>query len=140
MLKIKLTRIGKKHEPHYRIIVIPERAKREGKAVEQLGYYNPRTKELTLKSERIQYWLSVGAQPTHTVHDLLARQKLIKPRKRVKVEAKKKKEDDGKENSAEGKKAPTAEVKTEQKAEEPKEKKEDKETQKSENSEPEKKE
>lgn len=100
MLKIKLTRIGKRHEPHYRIIVIPERTKREGRAVEQLGYYNPRTKEITVKKDRIKHWLSVGAQPTNTVHDLLAKQKLLEPRKRIKGPDKKKKKEASTEEKA----------------------------------------
>lgn len=79
MLKIRLTRIGKKHEPHYRIVVIPARTKREGKAIENIGYYNPRSKDLKLKVERAKYWLSVGAQPTDTARSFLAKHKLIVP-------------------------------------------------------------
>ncbi len=80
MVKLRLTRVGKKGEPHYRVIAIQAREKRESKAIEFLGYYDPKTNPSTFKVEkdRIQYWLSVGAQPTATVARLLARQELFK--------------------------------------------------------------
>ena len=92
MLKIRLKRLGKKHDPHYRIVIMPARSKRDGKAVEYIGYYNPRTKEINLKKERAEYWLSVGAQPTETVHSILAKHKLVerKPLKKEPVKKSKK--------------------------------------------------
>lgn len=80
MVKIRLTRRGKKGQPHYRIIAISARTKREGEALEYLGYLNPQTKPPTIKLEedRIKYWLSQGAQPTDSVKNILIRNKLIK--------------------------------------------------------------
>lgn len=84
MLKIRLSRIGKRNTAHFRIVVMPEHSKRNGKVVEQIGYYNPRTKEIKVNLERTKYWLSVGAQVTDTVHGILVKQKLLKPKTRSK--------------------------------------------------------
>ena len=67
--KIRLKRLGKIRSPHYRIIVIDSRAKREGKAIEEIGLYHPKNDPsfIRVDSERAQYWLSVGAQPTEAV-------------------------------------------------------------------------
>ncbi len=73
MLTIRLQRFGKKGAPIYRIAVIPKSDKRDGKPVEVLGFYNPRTKELVLNTTRAKYWQSVGAQPSDTVASLLKR-------------------------------------------------------------------
>lgn len=64
MLKIRLSRIGRKKRPFYRIVVVDERAKRTGAYIEEVGTYNPLTepKDIKLKQDRIDYWLSVGAQ------------------------------------------------------------------------------
>ena len=72
MLKIRLKRLGAKKAPTYRIIVINSTTKREGKPVEELGYYNPKTKEMKLNKEHAEAWISKGAQPTDTVKYLLA--------------------------------------------------------------------
>ena len=67
--KIRLKRLGKIRSPHYRIIVIDSRAKRDGRAIEEIGKYHP-TEEpslIEIDSERAQYWLSVGAQPSDAV-------------------------------------------------------------------------
>lgn len=77
MLKIRLTRTGKKNQAHYRIVVIPARTKRDGKSIEEIGYYNPREKKTDLNVERAKHWLSVGAQPTRTVQSILAKHKLM---------------------------------------------------------------
>ena len=82
MLKIRLTRTGKKHAPHYRIIVIKARTKRDGKAIEYLGHHDPRKKETKLNVERAKYWLSVGAQPTDTVYSILVKHNLAKQKPR----------------------------------------------------------
>ena len=73
--KIRLKRLGKIRSPHYRIIVIDERAHRNGKAIEEVGIYHPKTDPsiIQVNSERIQYWLSVGAQPTEAVVAILKR-------------------------------------------------------------------
>lgn len=67
--KIRLKRLGKIRSPHYRIIVIDSRAKRDGKAIEEIGIYHPKNDPSVIRvdSERAQYWLSVGAQPTEAV-------------------------------------------------------------------------
>jgi len=79
MVKLRLTRTGKIHQATYRLIAIQARTKRDGKALEYLGTYNPRTKPstFTFNKERIEYWLKVGAQPTQTVRYLLAKNQVI---------------------------------------------------------------
>jgi small subunit ribosomal protein S16 len=71
--KIKLMRIGKMREPHYRIVVADARTKRDGRAIEAVGEYHPKDDPSTIRvdSERIQYWLGVGAQPTESVAAIL---------------------------------------------------------------------
>lgn len=73
--KIRLKRLGKIRSPHYRVIVIDERAKRDGRAIEEIGLYHPKNDPSIIKidSERAQYWLGVGAQPTPAVIALLKR-------------------------------------------------------------------
>lgn len=73
-VKIKLKRLGKIREPYYRIVVADSRTKRDGRAIEEIGQYHPKLEPSFIKvdSERAQYWLSVGAQPTDTVQRLLA--------------------------------------------------------------------
>lgn len=75
MLKIKLTRTGKRNQPHYRIVVAEARSKNDGKVVDSLGYYNPLTKPSTIEldAKKYQRWLSQGAQPTRTVRNLAAK-------------------------------------------------------------------
>jgi small subunit ribosomal protein S16 len=73
MLNISLMRMGAKGKPFYRVVVKEKRSKRDGKYLENVGTYNPMTDPSTvdLKHERIQYWISVGAQPTETVASLI---------------------------------------------------------------------
>lgn len=73
MVKLRLTRIGKKHSPFYRVVAVDSKKSRDGKFLEVLGHYDP-TKEpkvVNINSERAKYWLSVGAIPTETVRYLL---------------------------------------------------------------------
>lgn len=74
-VKIRLKRIGAKKAPFYRIVVADSRAPRDGKFIEEVGYFNPCSEpnELSVKAESVQKWLSVGAQPTDTVRALLKR-------------------------------------------------------------------
>jgi small subunit ribosomal protein S16 len=74
-LKIRLTRIGTTHQPHYRIVVAEARSRRDGAPVEVLGTYDPRTKGETVKLNlaRVDYWLSKGAKPTDTLHSMIKR-------------------------------------------------------------------
>ncbi|HXE74436.1 MAG TPA: 30S ribosomal protein S16 [Candidatus Xenobia bacterium] len=78
MLRIRLTRVGKRKQPQYRIVVMDQRKARNSDYVEVVGHYNPRQQPaaINLKAERIQYWLAQGAQPTETVRSFLRRQKL----------------------------------------------------------------
>jgi small subunit ribosomal protein S16 len=72
-VKIKLKRLGKIREPYYRIVVADARTKRDGRAIEEIGKYHPKAEPslIEVNSERVQHWLSVGAQPTDPVRSLL---------------------------------------------------------------------
>jgi len=72
-VKIRLKRMGKIRSPHYRIVVMDSRTKRDGRAIEEIGLYHPKNDPsvIQVNSERAQYWLGVGAQPTETVVSLL---------------------------------------------------------------------
>lgn len=76
-VKIRLARFGKRGHPLYRVVAIDEQKKRDGPAVEILGTYDPHQKQdkLTLKMDRVNYWLSVGAKPTETLRHLLPKNK-----------------------------------------------------------------
>ena len=71
MVKIRLRRMGMKRTPHYRVVVINSREKREGRPIEELGFYNPKTKEMRLNKEAALEWIKKGAQPTETVQYLI---------------------------------------------------------------------
>lgn len=77
MLAIKLQRIGKKHQPSYRVVVAEKRSKMAAPPVEDLGSYNPFTKATNVKKERVLHWVKMGAQPTTTAHNLLVGQGMI---------------------------------------------------------------
>ncbi|MFJ9825394.1 MULTISPECIES: 30S ribosomal protein S16 [unclassified Streptomyces] len=72
-VKIKLKRLGKIRQPHYRIVVADARTRRDGRAIEEIGIYHPtyNPSRIEVDSERAQYWLSVGAQPTEPVLAIL---------------------------------------------------------------------
>ena len=72
-VKIRLKRLGKIREPYYRVVVADARTKRDGRAIEEIGKYHPKLEPslIEIDSERVQYWLSVGAQPTEQVQHLL---------------------------------------------------------------------
>lgn len=74
-VRLRLRRMGRKKKPFYRIVAIDQRKRRDGKYLENLGYYNPVVEpaEVSLKSDRALYWLGVGAQPSDTVRSLLKR-------------------------------------------------------------------
>ncbi len=73
MLVIRLKRVGKKHQPGYRLVVSERRSKIGRPPAEDLGSYNPFTKLAVFNQERVRYWLGVGAKPTPTVHNLLVK-------------------------------------------------------------------
>jgi small subunit ribosomal protein S16 len=84
MLTLRLQRIGKKGQPSYRLVVAERRSKMAAPPTEDLGAYNPFTKQATFKSERVQYWIGVGASPTVTVHNLLVKNGVVDaPKKKV---------------------------------------------------------
>lgn len=124
MLSIRLSRIGKKKQPIYRITVAERTRDPYGKSVEILGHYNPRSadKKLVLKEDRVSYWLSVGAQPSDTVKNLLIRAGVIKDDKKAKAVAiskKRKAKLDAKKSEADEKAAAKAEAEAEKPAEAP---------------------
>jgi small subunit ribosomal protein S16 len=81
VVRIRLQRTGRKNRPFYRIQVLDERTRRDGAGIEQIGWYDPvsrdEAKQLNLNEERAKYWISKGAQPSDTVRDILAKRKLI---------------------------------------------------------------
>jgi len=89
MLAIKLQRVGKKHQPSYRLIVAEKKSKMAAPPVEDLGAYSPFTKTAAFNKERIAYWVKMGAQPTLTVHNLLVAQGVLSaPKMAVKMKKK----------------------------------------------------
>lgn len=74
MVRIRLVRRGRKKVPFYRIVVIDSKKAGDGKYIENVGHYDPRSKELQLKRDRIEYWITKGAQPTNTVAKLIAKE------------------------------------------------------------------
>ena len=82
MLTIRLTRKGKKNQPFFRVVVIDKRrSSTGGRAVEDLGYVDPLAKRKNLDKDRIKYWISKGAQPSATIHNLLVAEKIIEGKK-----------------------------------------------------------
>jgi small subunit ribosomal protein S16 len=79
VLKLRLRRMGAKKRPSYRIVVAESSAPRDGKFIEIIGLYDPLTDPATIRlnEERAKHWLSVGAQPTETVRDILRRAELV---------------------------------------------------------------
>jgi small subunit ribosomal protein S16 len=79
VVKLRLRRMGAKKRPSYRIVAADSRSPRDGRIIEQIGFYDPLTEPATLKlnEERARYWLSVGAQPSDTVRGLLRTQGLV---------------------------------------------------------------
>lgn len=77
MVKIRLTRVGTKNQPKYRVIVADEAAASKGKFIEILGQYNPTVKPVffDIDKDRYNYWISVGAQPTEAIEKLLVAKK-----------------------------------------------------------------
>ncbi len=140
MLVIRFFRTGKKNQPSFKIVVTDKReSSTTGRSVEEVGFWNPLTKEKVLRQERIKYWLSVGAKPSPTVFNLLVSEKIVEGKK-IDVHKKTKMKEKPKEEKP--KEEPKVEAKPAE--EKPKEKpvpeKVAKETLKEEKKEPEKKE
>ncbi len=91
MVRIRMQRLGRTHRPFYRIGAADTRRPRLGVFIEQLGWYDPiakdEAKQVKLNADRIQYWLSQGAQPTDTVRDLLGRMDLLPEKMKAQWEA-----------------------------------------------------
>ncbi|MEM6257177.1 MAG: 30S ribosomal protein S16 [Planctomycetota bacterium] len=85
MVRIRLKRFGRTHSPAYRLCAMDARSPRDGKPIEELGYYHPcnkdESKQVSLNAERIQYWLGVGAQPSETAAALIKKAGIEKPGK-----------------------------------------------------------
>ena len=79
MLAIRLTRTGKIHAPHYRIVVQEKRSKLNGKTVDVIGHYHPAQakKEVVIDAEKAKKWLGLGAQPSDTVNNLLVKEGIL---------------------------------------------------------------
>lgn len=81
MLVLRLKRIGKKHQAAFRLVVGERRSKLKGDYTEDIGYYNPHSKKMEVKADRVKYWLGVGAKASETVHNLLVKNKVIEGKK-----------------------------------------------------------
>ena len=121
MVKIIFSRIGKKKQPHYRIIALHKKKDPWGTFLEIIGHYNPRTKETILMEDRIKYWLDNGAQPSDTVHNLLVTKGLIKADKVgvTTISKKRRAKLDAKNQEAKAKAEAAAQKEAEAKAAEP---------------------
>lgn len=123
MLRIRLSRVGKKNKAQFRVTVADARRSPTGKFIEILGHYNPHTKEKAFKNERIEYWISKGAKPSPTVHNFLIDAGILKgekmtswkPKKKEKGEKEKTKETKIEEKNKEKAKPEKEEVKLEEK-------------------------
>jgi len=82
MLKIRLQRVGRKHDPSFRVVLTDRRnATKSGKFLEVLGSYNARFGSPVIKADRVLHWIKMGAQPSDTVHNLLINEKVIEGKK-----------------------------------------------------------
>ena len=77
MLKLRLKRMGRKSLPFYRLVIMENKVKRNGRTIEEVGYYNPITKEYLFDNKKIKSWLKIGVQPTPTVFNLLKKSNII---------------------------------------------------------------
>ena len=77
MIKLRLKRYGKKGEASYRIVATQSTSRRDGRPLEELGFYNPRTHQTTLNAQGILKWLQNGAQPTETVRSILRKANIL---------------------------------------------------------------
>lgn len=77
MLKLRLKRAGRKRSPSYRLVIMENTFRRDGRPIEEVGYYNPITKQYKFDADKIKKWLSYGAKPTQTVLTLLKKSEII---------------------------------------------------------------
>ena len=78
MLKLRLKRIGRKRSPSYRLVVMENSSRRDGRPVEEVGYYDPISKQYNFDTAKIEKWLGYGVKPTETVFNLLKKADVIK--------------------------------------------------------------
>lgn len=92
MVVLRLKRMGRTHKPFFRLNAMDKRAPRDGRVIEELGFYDPlapEDKQLNFKLERVKHWLGVGAQPSETVEALLRKSGVeLAPSKKMKAAAK----------------------------------------------------
>ena len=82
MLKIRLQRLGRKNDPHFKLIVTPETYKpKTHKFIEDLGFYDAKSGIYKFKADRVLYWISVGAKTTTTVHNFLVKEGIVNAKK-----------------------------------------------------------
>ncbi|MDD3773787.1 MAG: 30S ribosomal protein S16 [Patescibacteria group bacterium] len=112
MLKIRLRRIGKKHEPIFAVVVAEHKRAVKGDFIEKLGTYTMKTGELIINKDRVVYWQSKGAKLSDTLNNILVKEKVVKGSIIKKTVAPKKKDEDKNENKG-GAKAGEAEQKVE---------------------------
>ena len=78
MLKLRLKRTGRKKSPSYRLVIIENTTRRDGRPIDEVGYYNPITKKVNFNAIKIKKWLNYGVKPTQTVLNLLKKADIIK--------------------------------------------------------------
>ena len=78
MLKLRLKRVGKKRSPSYRLVIMENTCRRDGRPIDEVGYYNPISKQYNFEVDKIQKWLGYGVIPTETVLNLLKKAEIIK--------------------------------------------------------------
>ena len=76
-VKMRLRRMGAKKAPTYRVIIADSRSPRDGRFIEEIGYFNPRTDEVKIDAEKAKTWIKNGAQPTYTVRALLKKSSIV---------------------------------------------------------------
>ena len=77
MLKLRLKRVGRKHSPSYRLVIMENTQRRDGRPIEEVGYYNPISKSYNFDSDKISKWLNYGVKPTRVVSSLLKKANII---------------------------------------------------------------
>ena len=77
MLRLRLKRTGRKRSPSYRLVIMEQKTRRDGRPIEEVGYYNPITKKLLFNANKIIYWLNVGVKPSETVYNLLKKSNIL---------------------------------------------------------------
>jgi len=77
MLKLRLKRIGRKRSPSYRLVIMENTSRRDGRPIDEVGYYDPISKKYKFDTTKIQKWLSYGVKPTQTVFNLLKKADIL---------------------------------------------------------------